>query len=265
MQSGYKRMEARKVNPANGLLWIKQGYWLFKKSPVLWVVLTVIGVMGLLSLTTIPVLGDPLATLLFPILLAGFMIGCRALELGEELELAHLFAGFQHNAPQLVTLGGINLVSQYLILGVMKLTGGAALVNIMMSGKPVEDPAILMQAVAGAGLAILLGTALFGVLLMAMQLAPMLVIFGKAAPVPALKASLQAFIRNMIPLTVYGVMMMLLALLATMPMMLGWIILMPVMITSMYAIYRDLFPEQMESTPATEGETITPRDDAAES
>jgi len=255
-------MEARKVNPANGLLWIKQGYWLFKKSPVLWVVLTVIGVMGLLSLSTFPVIGEPLATLLFPVLLAGFMLGCRALELGEELELAHLFSGFQHNAPQLVTLGGINLVSQYLILGVMKLTGGAALVNIVMSGKPVEDPAVLMQAVAGAGLAILLGMILFGVLLMAMQLAPMLVVFGKAAPVSALKASLQAFIRNMIPMTVYGAMMLLLALLASMPMMLGWIILMPVMITSMYAIYRDLFPAQLPSTSAIEGAVITHDDQA---
>lgn len=262
MQSGYSLMETRKVNAGNGWLWIKQGYWLFKKSPVLWVVLTVVGVMGLLSLSTVPVIGEPLATLLFPVLLAGFMLGCRALELGEELELAHLFAGFQHNAPALVTLGGINLVSQYLILGVMKLTGGEALVNIMTSGKPVEDPAILMQAVDGAGFSILLGTILFGVLLMAMQLAPMLVIFGKAAPVPALKASLQAFLRNMIPMTAYGVMMMLLALLASMPMMLGWAILLPVMITSIYAIYRDLFPEQLASTPAIEGEVITHDDQA---
>lgn len=255
-------MEARKVNAANGLLWIKQGYWLFKKSPVLWVVLTVIGVMGLLSLSTFPVVGEPLATLLFPVLLAGFMLGCRALEQGEELELAHLFAGFQQNAPQLVTLGGINLVSQYLILGVMKLTGGAALVNIMMSGKPVEDSTVLMQAVEGAGLSILLGFILFGVLLMAMQLAPMLVIFGKAAPVPALKASLHAFLRNMIPMTVYGIMMMLLALLASMPMMLGWVILLPVMITSIYAIYRDLFPTQIVSTSSVEGEVITHDDQA---
>lgn len=256
-------MEARKVAAGNGLLWIKQGYWLFKKSPVLWVVLTVIGVMGLLSLSIIPVIGDPLATLLFPILLAGFMLGCRALELGEELELAHLFAGFHKNASSLVTLGGINLASQYLILGVMKLTGGAALVEILMSGKPVENQEVLMQATEGAGLAILLGMLLFGVLLMAMQLAPMLVIFGKAAPVAALKASLQAFIRNMLPMTAYGVMMMMLALLASIPMMLGWIILMPVMITSVYAIYRDLFPAQIESPPAIEGE-VTTHDDQAQ-
>ena len=80
-------MEARKVAASNGWLWIKQGYWLLKKSPVLWVVLTVIGVAGLLSVALIPVVGDPLATLLFPILMGGYMLGCRALENNEELEL----------------------------------------------------------------------------------------------------------------------------------------------------------------------------------
>jgi hypothetical protein len=255
-------MDARKVETAHGLLWIKQGYWLFKKSPVLWVVLTAIGTMGLVSISVIPVVGDPLATLLFPVILAGFMLGCRALELGEELELVHLFAGFQNNAQQLVTLGGINLISQFLILGVMKLTGGAALVEIMMSGKPVDNPEVLAQAIAGAGLALMLGMTLFSVLMMAMQFAPMLVIFGKMAPVPALKASLRAFLRNMIPLAVYGVVTLLLALLATMAMMLGWIVLLPVILASMYAIYRDLFPMQLESTAGVASAAATGDDQA---
>ena len=137
-------MEARKVNIANGWLWIKQGYWLFKKSPVLWVVLAAIGVIGLIGISTIPVIGDPLATLLFPVLLAGYMLGCHALEHDEELELSHLLAGFRNNTTQLVTLGGISLISQMLILGVMMLTGGAVLVSILMSGKPVDNPEILL-------------------------------------------------------------------------------------------------------------------------
>jgi uncharacterized membrane protein len=255
-------MEARKVEVAHGLLWIKQGYWLFKKSPVLWIVLTAIATMGLVSISVIPLVGDPLATLLFPVVLAGLMLGCRALELGEELELSHLFGGFQSHAPQLVTLGGINLISQFLILGVMKLVGGAALVEIMMSGKPADSPEVLTQAVAGAGFALLLGMTLFSVLMMAMQFAPMLVIFGKMAPVPALKASLRAFVRNMLPLAVYGVVTLLLALLATMAMMLGWIVLLPVILASMYAIYRDLFPMQLETSAGAANTAATGGDQA---
>jgi len=252
MSLGYNAsiMEARKVNAINGWLWIKQGYGLFRKSPLLWISLTAIGIIGMLGIAVIPVVGDPLTTLLFPILLAGYMLGCHALAEGEELELPHLFAGFQHRAQQLVTLGGINLVAQLLILGVMKMTGGAALVDILMSGTQVEDPAVLVQAMEGAGMALLLGMTLFSLLMMAMQFAPMLVIFGKMLPVPAMKMSLQAFLRNIIPLTVYGVMLLPFALLASLPMMLGWLVLMPIIITSLYVTYRDLFPMQQEAATA---------------
>jgi len=256
-------MEARKVNAANGWIWIKNGYWLFKKSPVLWVVLTAIGVTALLGIASIPVVGDPLATLLFPVVLAGFMFGCHALAKGEELELAHLFAGFQQHAQKLVTLGGVNLVGQLLILGVMMLTGGATLVSILMSGKPPDDQEVLMQAIAGAGFALLLGMTLFSVLMMAMQFAPMLVIFGGMQPIPALKASLRAFLRNMIPLTIYALALLPFAIMATLPMMLGWLVLLPIIFTSMYAIYRDLFPTQEETAPAVEGEVVA-RDDQAQ-
>ncbi|MBI5431066.1 MAG: hypothetical protein HY938_11525 [Nitrosomonadales bacterium] len=253
-------MEARKVSAINGWLWIKQGYGLFRKSPLLWVSLTAIGMIGMLGLASAPVVGDPLATLLFPIVLAGYMLGCRALAQGEELELAHLFAGFRQQAQQLVTLGGIGLVAQLLILGVMKLTGGAELVDILMSGKQVDDPAVLLHAMEGAGMALLLGMALFSLLMMATQFAPMLVIFGRMMPVPAMKTSLRAFLRNILPLTVYGVMLLPFALLASLPMMLGWLVLMPVVIASMYATYSDLFPMQPETPRAAEGEAVTPGD-----
>jgi hypothetical protein len=235
-------MEARKVSPINGWLWIKQGYFLFRKSPLLWASLTAIGIIGLLGLASVPVVGDPLATLLFPVLLAGYMVGCHSLAQGEELELAHLFAGFRERAPQLVTLGGINLVAQLLILGVMKLTGAGALVDLLTSGKQVDDPAMLVQAMEGAGMALLLGMTLFSLLMMAMQFAPMLVLFRKVQPVPAMKASLRAFLRNILPITVYGVMLLPFAILASLPMMLGWLVLMPIVIASMYATYSDVFP-----------------------
>ena len=252
---GEAKMEARTVNIANGWIWIKQGYWLFKKSPVLLVVLTAIAVVSLMGIAAIPVVGDPLATLLFPVIFAGFMLGCRALEHGEELELAHLFAGFHGHATQLVALGGINLVSQLLILGAMALTGGATLVSILMSGHHAEDPTVLTQAIAGAGLALLLGIALFTLLLMAMQFAPMLILFDKISPVTAMKTSFRACLHNLMPLMMYGAMLLPFAILASVPLMMGWLILLPVMITSLYAAYRDLFPTEVDTDATTAGET----------
>lgn len=247
-------MEAKKLTVGCGWLWIKQGIYLFKKSPVLWVVLTFIGITSLIAIASIPVVGDPLATLLFPVIFSGLLRGCQALEHDEELELAHLFSGFHQRTQPLVTLGGLNLVGQLSIFGVMTLAGGAVLVNILMSGAQVDDPAVISQAVAGAGFAVLIGISLFIALLMATQFAPMLVAFDQISPLAALKASLQGCLRNFAPLSVYGVMMLLFAIAASLPMMLGWFILLPIMITSVYAAYRGIFPHEEQAVAPTADE-----------
>jgi hypothetical protein len=252
-------MEARKVESGHGWMWIKHGFELFRKSPVLWVVLVIIAALALITIASIPVVGDPLATLLMPVVLAGFMLGCHALQQGEELELVHLFAGFRQHTQQLVTLGGINLVSQLLILGVMMLTGGASLVSVLMNGNP-NDQTAVMQAAAGAGLAVIVGMTLYCVLVMAMQFAPALVLFNNAAPIEALKSSLRACLLNILPLSVYGAIMLIFAFAASLPMMLGWVVLLPLIVASTYTAYQDLFPKVKERSEIIEGEVVA-RDD----
>jgi len=254
-------MEPQRLTANRGWEWIKQGYALFVKAPLLWMVVLLICFIAVAGLSAVPVVGEPLASLLLPAVLVGLMVGCRALEHGEELELAHLFSGFQQRTAQLVTLGGIALVGQFLIFGVMMMVGGATLVSILMSGQPTEDPEIIRQAITGAGLAVLLGITLFSVLVMAMQFAPMLVFFNNIAPVAAMKLSMRAFLNNVGPMLVYGMTFILLAILASIPMMLGWLVLMPIVFTSVYAAYCDIFPAEKESGSAPpEGEFIN-RDD----
>ena len=242
-------MEPQHLTAGHGWTWIKQGYALFMKAPVLWIVLLLICFVAAAGLSVVPVVGEPLASLMFPVILAGLMTGCRALERGEELELAHLFSGFQQRTAQLVTLGGIALVGQFMVFGAMMMVGGATLVGILMSNHPPADPNVMMQAISGAGFAVLLGATLFSVLLMAMQFAPMLVFFDNVAPVEAMKLSFRAFLRNIWAMTVYGVVFIFMAILATIPMMLGWLVLMPLMFTSLYACYSGIFPAVKESPP----------------
>lgn len=252
-------MNYQRLSAGNGWQWLKQGYALFMKAPLLWVVLLMICFVAAATLSAVPVIGEPLASLLMPVVIAGLMSGCRALEQDDELELPHLFNGFRRQTAQLVTLGGISLVGQFLIFGIMMLIGGATLVSLLMSGQPPEDPQILAQAIAGAGFAAFVGLALFAILMMAMQFAPMLVYFDGMAPVEALKLSLRGFLANVAPMMVYGATLLLLGLLASMPMMLGWLILLPVIFASMYASYRQIFitdtalTEEMKPEDPTEG------------
>jgi len=252
-------MEPQHLAAGQGWQWIKQGYALFIKAPLLWIAILLICFIAVAGLSAVPVIGEPLASLLLPAVLAGLMVGCRALEHGEELELVHLFSGFRQRTAQLVTLGGITLVGQFLIFGVMMMAGGATLVGILTSGQPVEDPEIIKQAIIGAGLAILLGITLFSILLMAMQFAPMLVYFNNATPVEAMKLSLRAFVNNIGAMSVYGVTFILLAILASIPMMLGWLVLLPIVFTSLYACYCDIFPAAKEGAqPSAKSDAFTP-------
>ena len=244
-------MEPQSLAAGQGWEWIKQGFSLFKKAPLLWIVLLMIFLAAAVAVSNIPVVGEPLVSLLMPVISVGLMTGCRSLENNEELELAHLFSGFQRQTTQLITLGGIALVGQYLIFGLMMLAGGAELVGILMAGKPDADPNILVQALAGASFAVMLGIVLFSVLMMAMQFAPLLVFFNNASPQQAMKLSLRAFLSNIGPMLVYVTTFMFLAVLATLPMMLGWLILLPLVFTSLYASYSGIFPPEKKasSTP----------------
>jgi uncharacterized membrane protein len=246
-------MEPQRLQAGQGWQWIRQGYALFMKAPLLWIALLVICFVAGAALSAIPFIGDILSGLLMPVVVAGLMSGCQALEKDEELELAHLFNGFRQHTSQLVMLGVISLVAQLLILGAMMAVGGSTLVSILSNGTQAQDPQVFIQAITGAGFAILLGLVLFSIWIMAMQYAPMLVYFHNAAPVDALKLSLRAFLANIGPMLVYGLILILLAVLATIPIMLGWLVLLPVIFTSLYASFCDIFPVATEIVPTVVG------------
>ena len=87
----------------------------------MWIALTIVLALLWAVSLIIPVLGPLLFTLLSPVLFAGLMIGCRALENGEPLEVAHLFAGFKQQAAPLVTVGGVYLVGTVIVVGVVQI------------------------------------------------------------------------------------------------------------------------------------------------
>jgi uncharacterized membrane protein len=59
----------------------------------------------------------------------------------------------------------------------------------------------------------------------------------------ALTTSFSACLKNIVPFLVWGVMALLLGILATIPILLGWLLLGPVLMVSVYTAYRDIFYE----------------------
>jgi uncharacterized membrane protein len=88
--------------------------------------------------------------------------------------------------------------------------------------------------------------------MMAVQYAPMLVYFNEITPLAALRASLSGSLRNLIPYTVYSLLIQFIGIaLSIVPFGIGLIVLLPLGLTSLYVSYRNIFPLEDELTPST--------------
>jgi hypothetical protein len=242
-------MNIEKAPASHGLKWLMQGLVLLRRNFFIWV-LFVLLLWGMVFVASrVPFTGLLLA-LLTPVFLGGLMIGCRALEKGEELEIAHFFAGFGNNNLNLITLGGFYLIGNVVIAGLMYAMGGGAIQQIVAGQAQNMDPEILMQTLGPALAALLLGMALSVPLTMAMWFAPLLVVFRNEKAAPALRYSFLACLRNTLPFLVYGLVLLVPLVLFMAPFDLAnmernpglWVVAL-LMLPSIYTSYRDIFRE----------------------
>jgi len=254
------RVQARVVAAGRGWQWLVEGFGLFRKSPAMWIALTVALALLWVASLIIPVLGPLLFNLMSPVLFAGLMIGCRALENGEPLEVAHLFAGFKQQAAPLVTVGGVYLVGTVIVVGIVLVIAGGSMPPSVLP-KPGTDIETLRAAVRSMALALAVGATVYLPLLMLIWFAPLLVVFNGLAPVAAMKLSFAACVRNALPFVVYGAAILLLWLVLSLPAALGAIggllvvallvASIPVLICSIYTSYQDIFMRNLSAPGPT--------------
>jgi uncharacterized membrane protein len=248
-------MEIRRLNAGRGWLWVKHGYQLLMHNPLMAVSFALIAALAMFAALLVPGLGPLIAVLLMPVVMAGYMRVCRALELEEEVELPLLFEGFQKQTARLIALGGFSMLGLLGASAAMIFIGGEALTTLLDDFQASADPQALVDAMwaAGSGVAfsLLVGFTLVFVLMLALQYAPMLVFFSGLTPVAALRASLAGSLRNIAPYAVYTIVMQVLALLlGLLPFNIGLIVLLPIGLTSLYVSYRNIFPFEDELAPA---------------
>ena len=239
-------MEVRQVDGKQGWQWIVSGFLLFRRVPVVWIVLCTTLVLIAATLALIPVAGQFIFTLLSPVFLAGLMIGCRTLERGGQLEIAHLLAGFRNTATPLITIGGIYLVGQVLIFGAAMLIGGETMRDLLIAGKRVDENE-LQEVMSSSLSALLVALTLSIPLMMAAWFAPVLVIFRNMPAIEAMRISFFACVKNIVAFQIYGFTLVVLTIIATMPYGLGLFVLVPTLFASIYASYEDIFGDEPEA------------------
>jgi hypothetical protein len=239
-------MTWRRVPAGNGWTWIVEAWALFKRNPLMWILIGAVFGLIFIALHFVPVVGPLAAIVLTPVFTGGIMIGCRALDQGGELTFDHLFAGFRERVGSLAGIGGLYLGAMIVIALIVGLTTGAKLMEVM-SGD--VDP----MAAAGAAATILLALIIMMVLLvpvlMALWFAPCLVLFHGRGAVAAMVESFFASVGNTVPFLLYGLVLLGLSIVASIPAGLGWLVLGPVLAASIYTAYRDIFTS-VEKAPA---------------
>ena len=235
-------MPGRTVRAGAGVDWVGDGWRLFRKASLMWIVFLVLFLLVHVGLSMVPWVGTWIGSVVSPILMGGIALGCRSLETGGDLELEHLQAGVRRNTGILFAIGVVYALCELALLVVFGAIVGPSFVWAVIQG----DQAAVVDAfddplrLALGGLVVM---ALAIPLMAAYWFAPALAMLHDVPAIPAMKESLLACLRNFMPMLVYGLVMLALALLAVLPLGLGLIVWAPLMVATVYTSYRSVFTE----------------------
>lgn len=234
-------MEIQRVNAGNGWDWFVRGWGLFAKDPALWIILILIYAVIAIVLNAIPLLGGLSFMLISPALAGGLYFAAQTADNGGKLEIGQLFQAFQdkERTRPMLTLGAISLGFGILMGLVVMLSFGSLLgAGAMMHEEYAET--------AGTGLLVggFLGLIIVSLVMLAATMALFyavpLVMLSHEEPIAAVKLSFSACLSNVLPLLVFGLVYLVLGVLATIPFGLGWIVLFPVSLCAAYSSYKDI-------------------------
>jgi len=234
--------EGRGVPAGNGWKWIADA-WTFMGGQR-WTFIGVVLLYWLMIIATsfVPALGGLVVTLFSPVISGGIILGCEAVRRGGQLEVGHLFAGFQRHFGKLVALGAISLGLGILMVIVMIAIVGFSFAGVLFGGGE-PSPEQIAEMGLTVVLAVLVAMAISLPVYMFLWFAGPLIVLADMDVGTALKTSFSACLKNVVPFLVWGVMVLVLAIPASLLLLLGWLLLGPVLVVSIYTGYRDIFHE----------------------
>lgn len=247
-------MQARQLPFARGAVWLAEGLRLWRRNPALLTFASFTYLLLIILVSSLPLLGQPIAFLIMPALSLGVVNTCRAIDEGRKAGPDILFSGFKQNLPALVTIGGIYLVGNLLVLVGTSLFDGGLLAKLMSGAlQPEPDSA----EAAGLLTSLLTATALSTPVVMAYWFAPVLSGWHGVSAPKAMFFSFVSCLRNWRPFLAFAIVTMLFfgvlpgiaivivglisPFLSTLVLLLLPMLLVPALFASFYVNIRDVF------------------------
>lgn len=243
--------QIRTASFGRGIGWLTDGLAYFTRNPLGWIGAMIVVFIIMLVIGVIP-LGGLLSYIVFPIFTGGIMLGCKAHAEGQQFEFQHAFAGF--SAPyvtRLLLLGVfctvLNMIMLIILMAVIFIAlGGMDFLQQLQTMQP-ED---IAKYVAEFSVVLLVASLLYLPILMCTWFAPALLVNTECSPIQAMLLSFKACLYNVPAFTLYGIVVFVLGILATIPLGLGFLILLPVFNASVYLAYLDCFDIAGQSATA---------------
>jgi len=244
---GPGKREPRTLPAAQGAAWWSEGWQVFMAAPGTWIGLIVVMFLLMIALAFVPILGALVQSVLAPVFAGGIALGCHALAKGRPLTIGALFDGFSGGRFMplfivgLLYLAAMFVVWMIVVVVILGVAGGAGLFSAISADPSQMGMALFssigLTALVIAPLVLVATVAIF----MAYWFAPALCVLNGDEPIEALKESFRASWQNLGAMTIYGLIFIGLAIVASIPLGLGWIVLAPVMAGSWYAGWRETF------------------------
>lgn len=235
---GFELHPPRTVGIGRGVGWIADGFGHFKQDPGPWILICIVGFVIMLVTSIIPFLS--IIMMLFTyVWIGGLMLGCKAQDDGEGIQVSHLFAGWQKSVGPLILLG---LIFMVVYIAIMAVALGSMFATIMGLGSDME--AAMPEDILSSIVLPVLIAMLFAIpLSMAVWFAPALIVINDVPVFKAMGMSFMGCLKNIVPFLIYGILMMLISFIAILPIGLGLLIFMPMAFGGLYRAYKDIFIE----------------------
>jgi len=237
-----------------GIDWLVDSFAIFSNNWLAWIgVVVFLSGLSLLS-NLFPLLAGLFLLLVSPVFIGGLMVGCAAVDHGEDFTFEHLFSCFSLRFNRLLLVGVVHILGVVIILVIC----GGILISVVGGKSEVFETLTAIQSAIEALdvvriseliipylqillLVELIALALYVPLLVLVWFAPALIVLDNIDPVQAMKDSFTGCMKNMMPYLVYGIIGLIFSVIATIPLGLGWLVLGPMMIASIYLAYKDIY------------------------
>ena len=225
-------MQIKSIPASRAVEWYKQGWAIFSKDMVTWVLMALVMGVGGFLLNILPILGQIIMLVLMPALLGGLLYAAQQASQGKPIKVEYLWSVLMdpQKRNQFLGLGGI-------LFALVSMVG---IISVVFVGD-----SLLRGATSGLG-----GVGIGGLLFMLVvgfasfvlfNYTPALMLFRGLSLFDALKVCASTAVTQVVPLLVLFLLYSVLSLVAVIPFGLGLLVLFPVTAGAIYASYQELF------------------------